>query len=321
MIAVLGSGTWATEIVHLLMRQSSRRIFWWVRNPEKAVDLGEGRRRLTVSSDIRAVADPCDDIIVAIPSAFLLDAAAPLTAADIEDKNIISAVKGFIPQERLTVTRVLRERWNIPESRLCVLSGPSHAEEVARGCLTYLTVATVNRQLSEHVRDLFDSDVLCTVYSDDMQGVETAAALKNIYAIVAGIGFSLGYGDNLMGVLVAAILREMDRFIAAYSADGRQRDMSNYVYISDLLATCYSQHSRNRTFGELLGRGYSPKEARLMQKMVAEGYYAVDSVAYLCRQLNVEMPIAQALYRIIYQGNSARREFHRLVNNLISNDN
>lgn len=321
MIAVLGSGTWATEIVHLLMRQSSRRIFWWVRNPEKAVDLGEGRRRLTVSSDIRAVVEPCDDIIVAIPSAFLLDAAAPLTAADIEDKNIISAVKGFIPQERLTVTRVLRERWNIPESRLCVLSGPSHAEEVARGCLTYLTVATANRQLSEHVRDLFDSDVLCTVYSDDRQGVETAAALKNIYAIVAGIVFSLGYGDNLMGVLVAAILREMDRFIAAYSADGRQRDMSNYVYISDLLATCYSQHSRNRTFGELLGRGYSPKEARLMQKMVAEGYYAVDSVDYLCRQLNVEMPIAQALYRIIYQGNSARREFHRLVNNLISNDN
>lgn len=321
MIAVLGSGTWATEIVHLLMRQSSRRIFWWVRNPEKAVDLGEGHRRLTVSSDIRAVVEPCDDIIVAIPSAFLLDAAAPLTVADIEDKNIISAVKGFIPQERLTVTRVLRERWNIPESRLCVLSGPSHAEEVARGCLTYLTVATANRQLSEHVRDLFDSDVLCTVYSDDRQGVETAAALKNIYAIVAGIVFSLGYGDNLMGVLVAAILCEMDRFIAAYSADGRQRDMSNYVYISDLLATCYSQHSRNRTFGELLGRGYSPKEARLMQKMVAEGYYAVDSVDYLCRQLNVEMPIAQALYRIIYQGNSARREFHRLVNNLISNDN
>lgn len=316
MIAVLGSGSWATEIVHLLMRQSSRRIFWWVRNPEKAVDLGEGHRRLTVSSDICSVVEPCDDVIVAIPSAFLLDATAPLQAVDIDGKNIISAVKGFIPQERHTVTRMLNEHYGVSDSRLCVLSGPSHAEEVARGCLTYLTVATGNHHLSEHVRDLIDSDVLCTVHSDDMRGVETAAALKNIYAIVAGIAFSLGYGDNLMGVLVAAILREMDCFIAAYTNDGRQRDMSNYVYISDLLATCYSQHSRNRTFGELLGRGYSPKEARLMQKMVAEGYYAIDSVAYLCRQLNVDMPIAQTLYRIIYQGNSARREFHRMVNNL-----
>lgn len=316
MIAVLGSGSWATEIVHLLMRQSGRRVFWWVRDPNKAADLREGHRRLTVSSDIRAIVSPCDDIVVAVPSAFLLDAAAPLQPADIEDKNIISAIKGFIPKERLTVTRLLRDRYNVPENRLCVLSGPSHAEEVARGCLTYLTVATVDKQLSEHVRDLFDSDVLSTVYSDDMQGVEVAAALKNIYAIAAGIGFSLGYGDNLIGVLVAAILREMESFISAYTDDGRQRDMSNYIYLSDLLATCYSQHSRNRTFGELVGRGYSPKEARLMQKMVAEGYYATESVAHLCRQLEVEMPIAQSLYRILYQGNSARREFHRLVHNL-----
>lgn len=321
MIAVLGSGSWATEIVHLLTRQSSRRIFWWVRDPQKAADLREGHRRLTVSSDIRAVVEPCDDIVVVVPSAFLLDAAAPLQASDIEGKNIISAVKGFIPQERATVTRMLTDRYGIPADRLCVLSGPSHAEEVARGSLTYLTVATVDKKLSEHVRDLFDSDVITTVYSDDMQGVETAAALKNIYAIAAGISYSLGFGDNLMGVLVAAVLREMERFITAYTADGRQRDMSNYIYLSDLLATCYSQHSRNRTFGELMGRGYSPKEARLMQKMVAEGYYAIDSVAHICRQLEIDMPIAQALYRILYQGNSARREFHRLINNLITNEN
>ena len=317
MIAVLGSGSWATEIVHLLMRQSSRRIFWWVRDPKKAADLGEEHRRLIVSSDIRAVVEPCDDIFVAVPSAFLLDAAAPLQASDIEGKNIISAVKGFIPQERLTVTRMLHDRYNIPDDRLCVFSGPSHAEEVARGCLTYITVATSNLRLSEHIRDLFDSDVICTVYSDDMQGVEAAAALKNVYAIAAGISFSLGYGDNLMGVLVASILREIEVFIAAYTADSRQRDMSNYIYLSDLLATCYSQYSRNRTFGELVGRGYSPKEARLMQKMVAEGYYAVESLAYHCRQMNIEMPIAQALYRILYQGNSARREFRHLVNRLV----
>jgi len=298
------------------MRQSSRRIYWWVRDPEKAADLREGHRRLTVSCDIRAVVEPCDDILVVIPSAFLISAAAPLQPADIDGKNIISAVKGFIPQECHTVTRMLSDRYGVSDSRLCVLSGPSHAEEVARGCLTYLTVATSNLQLSEHIRDLFDSDILSTVYSDDMRGVEVAAALKNIYAIVAGIGFSLGYGDNLIGVLLAAVLREMGRFISAYTADGRQRDMSNYIYLSDLLATCYSQHSRNRTFGELVGRGYSPKEARLMQKMVAEGYYASQSVEHLCRQLGVEMPIAQALYRILYQGNSARREFHRLVHNL-----
>ena len=304
MIAVLGSGTWATEIVHLLMRQSSRRIFWWVRNPEKAVDLGEGRRRLTVSSDIRSVVEPCDDIIVAIPSAFLLDAAAPLTAADIEDKNIISVVKGFIPQERLTVTRVLRERWNIPESRLCVLSGPSHAEEVARGCLTYLTVATANRQLSEHVRDLFDSDVLCTVYSDDMQGVETAAALKNIYAIVAGIGFSLGYGDNLMAVMTSNAIAEMRNFLSIIHPDNKLELMNPrqlLPYVGDLLVTCYSQFSRNRTLGTMIGRGYSVKTAQLEMNMIAEGYYAVRSLEKIRTLLNLEMPVAQSVYLVLYE--------------------
>lgn len=318
MIAVLGSGSWATEIVHLLMHQSSQRIFWWVRDPEKANGLQEGHRRLKVSCDMAQVLEQCDDIFVVIPSAFLLSTTERIDNSLLEGKNIISCVKGFIPQECATVTRLLHEHYAIDSTRLCVLSGPSHAEEVSRGCLTYLTVASPNQTLAEHVRSLFDSEVLNTVYSDDMEGVEVAAALKNVYAIVAGIGFSLGYGDNLIGVLLADILQEMARFIEAYTDDHRTRDMSNYVYLSDLLATCYSQHSRNRTFGELVGRGYSPKEARLMQKMVAEGYYACQSVEVLRQRLQVDMPIAQSLYRILYQGNSARREFQRLARNLVS---
>lgn len=316
MIAVLGSGSWATEIVHLLMRQSGQRIHWWVRDPEKAADLQEGHPRLRVSSDIGKVVEACDDLFVVVPSAFLVSATKPLGPEMFENKNVISAVKGFIPEERVTVTHFFHDKFNVPEKRLAVISGPSHAEEVSRGCHTYLTVASSNKKMAESVRGYFDSEVITTVYSDDMIGVETAAALKNIYAIAAGLTFSLGYGDNLVGVLLARVLYEMSQFISAYAADGRTRDMSDYIYISDLLATCYSQHSRNRTFGELVGRGYSPKEARLMQKMVAEGYYACQSVEMLRQQLNVDMPIVQSLYRILYQGNSARREFHRLVHSL-----
>lgn len=317
MIGVIGSGSWATEIVHILLEQSGRRIQWWVRDPDKARELQEGNRRLRVSSDIAQVFDACDTLFVVVPSAFLKGVLAPLSPAQFEDKYIVSAVKGFLTDDNLTVTRFLQQTYNVSPDHLCVVSGPSHAEEVARCCLTYLTVASSNVRLAESLRETLACDFLRTVYSSDMQGVECAAALKNLYAIVFGVCYSVGYGDNLVAVLVAAMLKEMARFIAIYTGDSTPRDISDYIYISDLLATCYSQHSRNRTFGELIGRGYSPHEARLMQKMVAEGYYVTRSVEHLRQSFQIEMPVAQTLYRILYEGRGARRELQSLTSNLL----
>lgn len=313
MIAVIGSGSWATEIVHILTEQSSRRINWWVRDPEKARDLQGANPRLHVSSDIVKVVESSDDIYLVVPSAFLKSVMSPLTPSHFENKNVISAVKGFVPGDYLTVTQFVGQTYGVPQNHLCIVSGPSHAEEVARCCLTYLTVASTNRHLAERVREHLACDFLRTIYSDDIAGVECAAALKNAFAVASGICYSLGYGDNMAGVLVANMLQEMGHFISAFTADGRQRDMSAYIYASDLLATCYSQHSRNRTFGELIGRGYSTKEARLMQKMVAEGYYVIDALEHLRQRLNIQLPIAQTLYRIIYEGRGVRRELQNLT--------
>lgn len=318
MIGIIGSGSWATEIVHLLTRQSPQRIYWWVRDPEKATDLQNDHPRLRVTSDIKQVVEACDELFVVVPSAFLYKTFSVLSPEQLQGKSVISAVKGFVPETLTTVTQYFNENFEIPLESLCIISGPSHAEEVSRGCMTYLTVSSPNVALAEHVRELLDSDVLCTVYSDDMYGIECAAALKNIYAIVSGICYSLGYGDNLLGVLVSCEMREMAQFIERYVADGRERHMSHYIYAADMLATCYSQYSRNRTFGELIGRGYSPKEARLMQKMVAEGYYAVCSAEKILRKIDLELPVIQTLHRIIYKNHSVRREFHRLVRNLVA---
>ncbi len=312
MIGVLGSGSWATEIVHILQEQSPRKLNWWVRESDKVEEL-KGTSRLNVSSNIQEVIEASDDIFVVIPSAFICSSLQGVTAQHLAGKNIISAAKGFIADCNLTITSYFAQQYGISDEHLCVVSGPSHAEEVARCQLTYLTVAGSNNGLIERVREMLACDWICTQSSDDRTGVECAAALKNIYAVAAGLCTALDYGDNLLAVLLANALHEMDTFMKAYMHDDRQRDMSRYVYLSDLLATAYSKHSRNRTLGELIGRGYSPNEARLMQKMVAEGYYAVDIVERLCQQFGIVMPIAQSLYRILYKGCGARREMRQLT--------
>ncbi|MBQ0016010.1 MAG: NAD(P)-binding domain-containing protein [Bacteroidales bacterium] len=314
MIGVLGSGSWATQIAHTLSRHNAQPINWWVRETEKVEEL-QGVPNLNVTNDIAEVVNYSDDIFMVIPSAYVRCSLDPLSANAFAGKNIISATKGFISGDNLTVTSFFNRYYHIDFDRLCVVSGPSHAEEVARGQFTYLTVASRNRRLVGRVRDMLSCEYLRTIYSDDMVGLECAAALKNIYAVASGMCRSLGYGDNLTAVLLANALQEMSIFITAYVRDGRHRDMSNYVYLSDLLATAYSQHSRNRTLGELVGRGYSVKEARLMQKMVAEGYFALHAVESIRSAHDVSMPIAQALYRILYQYADVRKEMQALVQN------
>ena len=315
MIAMLGDGSWALGLTHVLVDQNGHRINWWVREDERIDDF-PATPRLRVHKDIRKVINSSDDIFVVIPSAFLSTSLLSVTPEMLEGKNIISAVKGFVPEQNTTVSQFFQQQYGVPKDHIAIVSGPSHAEEVVQSMLTYLTVASSNRQLAERVRDMLECDFLCTYYSNDVLGIECSAIMKNIYAIAVGICHSLGYGDNLIAVLIAAALKELSTILNAYVPLDIPRNLSSYIYLSDLLATCYSKHSRNHTFGELIGRGYSPQQARIMQKMVAEGYYAVKSVYELAEARNVQLPIVQALYAVIYQGAGANREFNDLVHQL-----
>lgn len=312
---MLGDGSWALGLTHVLVDQNGLRINWWVREDERIDDF-PSTPRLRVHKDITKVIESSDDIFVVIPSAFLSTSLSAVTPEMLEGKNIISAVKGFLPDHNLTVSQFFRQHYGVPDDRIAIVSGPSHAEEVVQSMLTYLTVASTNRALAERIRDMLECDFLRTHYSDDVIGIECAAILKNVYAVAVGVCHALGYGDNLIAVLIAAALREMSNLLDAIIPTTPPRNLASYIYLSDLLATCYSKHSRNHTLGELIGRGYSPQQARIMQKMVAEGYYAVRAVHQIAQQQNIPMPIVQALHAVLYQGAGANREFNGLVHQL-----
>lgn len=315
MIAMLGDGSWALGLTHVLVDQNGLRINWWVREDERIDDF-PSTPRLRVHKDIAKVIESSDDIFVVIPSAFLSSSLSTITPEMLEGKNIISAVKGFLPDQNLTVSQFFHQHYGVPEDHIAIVSGPSHAEEVVQSMLTYLTVASSNRTLAERIRDMLECDFLRTHYSSDVIGIECAAILKNVYAVAVGVCHALGYGDNLIAVLIAAALREMSNLFDAIIPTDPPRNLTSYIYLSDLLATCYSKHSRNHTLGELVGRGYSPQQARIMQKMVAEGYYAVKAVHQLAQQKDVAMPIVHALYAVLYKGAGATREFNGLVRQL-----
>ena len=317
MIAMLGDGSWALGLTHVLVDENGHRINWWVREDERIDDF-PATPRLRVNKDITSVIESSDDIFVVIPSAFLSTSLSAITPEMLEGKNIISAVKGFLPDLNLTVSQFFQQKYGVPADHIAIVSGPSHAEEVVQSMLTYLTVASSNRALAERVRDMLECDFLRTHYSSDVIGIECAAIMKNVYSVAVGICHALGYGDNLIAVLIAAAIREMSNIFDVYIPVEPRRDLSSYIYLSDLLATCYSKHSRNHTLGELVGRGYSPQQARIMQKMVAEGYYAVKAVHELAQQMQVSMPIVEALYAVLYKGAGANREFNGLVHQLSS---
>lgn len=337
MIGLLGSGSWATAIVKILLEKSDRTLNWWVREQEAIPSLLEEKHnplylseayldtsRTMVSSNINDIISASDDIYLVVPSAFVHKALADVPREMWEGRRIISAVKGIVPESGLIITEHLHRELGIDYDRLCIISGPSHAEEAAKQKLTYLTAASHNRDFAEEVRRQLDCHYIRTTYSDDMDGIECAAVLKNIYAIAAGMCKGLGYGDNIIAVLISNALQEMTEFMHQLSpmegngdnADGRLRRFESFAYLGDLLVTCYSQFSRNRTFGSMIGYGYSIKGAQLEMKMVAEGYYAVQGVEKIRRQMGFSMPISETVYGILYEGKSPSLSMKALLENL-----
>jgi glycerol-3-phosphate dehydrogenase (NAD(P)+) len=338
MIGLLGSGSWATAIVKILLEKQGRRINWWVREEEAIPVLMEEKHnpmylseayidteRTFISSDIREVVEKSDDIYLVIPSAFVDKALKAVPRELLQKKRIISAVKGIVPEYTSIITEYLREQIGMDYDQLCIVSGPSHAEEAARQRLTYLAVASTNQDFAEQVRHQISCHYIKTTYSTDMTGIECAAVLKNIYAIAAGMCRGLGYGDNIIAVLISNALQEMTDFMQRispmigdgdFSSDARLRQFESFAYLGDLLVTSYSQFSRNRTFGNMLGYGYSIKAAQLEMKMVAEGYYAVKGVKKIIKELGISLPIVEAVYAVLYDKKPIDRTINRLLENL-----
>ncbi len=327
-IAVLGGGSWATAIVQLLSENISSRnkIHWYMRNEDAIKNIEEHDRNpkylsgielnnnvLQLSSDINKVAAEADVLIFAIPSAFLHNALAKMTV-DISNKLIVSAIKGIVPDENLIIAEYFNKHYNVPLESVVVIAGPCHAEEVALERLSYLTIASQDLLKAELIANALETRYLKTSISDDIYGTEYAAVLKNVFAISAGICHGLSYGDNFKAVLISNAIQEIKRFVDTVSPI--QRDIKSSAYLGDLLVTAYSKFSRNRTFGLMIGKGYSVKSAQLEMNMIAEGYYAANSIFQINRKFNIFMPISEAVYNIIYRGKPPAFEIKLLTDKL-----
>lgn len=324
--AVIGAGSWATAIVKILL-ENEKRVGWYVREPEirESVaangtnalylqDVHFDPSRLEISGDVNEVFEKADIVVLAVPSAYIKTTLAPLNVP-LDNKFILSAVKGIIADEYITVAEFMNQTYGVPFDRIGIVSGPSHAEEVALERLTYLTLVCKEIENARILGGKFKCRYINTVYSTDIYGVEYGAVLKNIYAVAVGICTGLGYGDNFMAVLISNSAMEMTRFMEeTYPAP---RDFNASVYLGDLLVTCYSKFSRNRTFGTMIGKGYSVKNTMLEMTMVAEGYYSADCINQINKKFNIRMPIAEAVYKILYRKAPAAETIKRLEKELI----
>lgn len=321
-IAVVGGGSWATAIAKILLHTHDS-LLWWVREDEIREGLTQNgvnplylssiefpKERIYVSSDINEVVRKADTLVLVVPSVYLSSVWADLDPELLQDKRICSAVKGIVPDSDQVVCEYLRDHFGIKEENMSVISGPSHAEEIALGRLTYLTAASTDPEHAEYISRCFSCSYVQTRCSDDLYGIEYAAVLKNVYALAAGIARGLGYGDNFVAVLVSKALEETRLFLS--SLHDIERNLNSAPYAGDLLVTAYSQFSRNRTFGTMIGSGYSVKSAMLEMKMVAEGYYASGSLNVVKRDLDVKMPIFEAVHDILYKNFSPRKTFSKL---------
>lgn len=324
-IAVLGGGSWATAIVKMLC-ENLQNVGWYMRsvyavehikrnkhNPNYLSSAELHPQQLDLSSDINETVSNYDILIFAIPSAFLKSELEKLEHP-LKDKIIFSAIKGIVPESGLIVGEHFFEKHMVPFENIGVITGPCHAEEVAMERLSYLTVACKDETKAELVSNSIKGRYIRTKISDDIIGTEYAAMLKNIYAIAAGICHGLGYGDNFQSVLMSNSIREMKRFIR--KVHKMKRNINNSAYLGDLLVTGYSVFSRNRMFGNMIGKGYTVKSAMFEMSMVAEGFYATKSAYELNQKNGAKTPIIDAVYNVLYGGKEAKKEFEKLTHKL-----
>ena len=325
-IAVIGGGSWATAIVKILSN-NVRSVNWYMRNegavghilkyrhnPNYLQSVEFDLNKINVSTDLVEIIAPADIVIIATPSAFLVKLFENFPMELLKDKVVYSAVKGIIPEYNAIPARFIHKTFGTPYDNIGIICGPCHAEEVALERLSYLTVACQEDDIAEEMAELLSCRYIKTNVSDDLFGTELSAVLKNVYSIASGICSGLGYGDNFQSVLLSNAIQEIENFIDEVSPI--HRDVKSSAYLGDLLVTAYSKFSRNRSFGFMIGKGYSVKTAQMEMDMIAEGYNATKSVMEIKNKFHVDMPIVEAVYNILYERISPVIEMRILTDKL-----
>lgn len=318
----MGGGSWATALAKLLL-QNCDSLYWYMRrddriadfkrtghNPVYLSDIVFDTARINFSSDINEVCGKADTLLFAVPSPYLKDHLKKVTA-DLSDKYMVSAIKGIVPDDNTIVTTYMSDRFGIKPEHQIVIGGPCHAEEVALGRRSYLTVGSLDPSLASAFAPCLQGPALRTIVSGDVSGIEYGAVLKNVYGICGGIVYGLKNGDNFLAMITSNAIREMERFLAATSPG--ERNICDSVYLGDLLVTAYSKFSRNHNFGAYIGRGYSVKAAMMEMEMVAEGYYGTKCIYEINKRYGVDMPILNCVYSILYEKVPAQKAIDRLA--------
>ncbi len=321
-IAIIGGGSWATAIARIVVN-NTHHIGWYMRrddrieefrrmghNPAYLTSVHFDMNEIEFTSDINHIAQNYDTLVFVTPSPYLKNHLKKLKAR-IRDKFIVTAIKGIVPDENLVCSEYFHAVFDVPYDNIACIGGPSHAEEVALERLSYLTVGCSDLDKAASFADVLKGRFIKTKVSSDVLGIEYSSVLKNVYAIAAGICSGLKYGDNFQAVLMANSLQEMSRFLT--SVHPIDRHMEDSVYIGDLLVTGYSNFSRNRTFGTMIGKGYSVKSAQIEMEMIAEGYFGTKCMKEINRHLHVNMPILDAVYNILYERISPQVEIKLLT--------
>ncbi|WP_282630015.1 NAD(P)H-dependent glycerol-3-phosphate dehydrogenase [Empedobacter sedimenti] len=324
-VGLIGNGSWATAIAKML-NKNLETFNWWVKdeyvkgylernrhNPNYLTDVEFKSEKLKISTDINEVVMNSDIIFLVVPSIYVVDCLSKLTVP-LTDKFVVTSIKGIIPDHYQLVGQYLFDKFDVKEEQLGIVSGPCHAEEVALERLSYLTIAAQDENKAQIVADCLACDFIKTKLSNDIYGTEFGAVLKNIYAIAAGIAHGLGYGDNFQAVLMSNAIREMNYILKTTSP--MKRKINESAYLGDLLVTGYSFFSRNRMFGNMIGKGYTVKSAILEMNMVAEGYYATKGVAIMNEQYQIKAPIINAVHKILYEDKNAKKTFEKLSKKL-----
>lgn len=342
-IGVIGNGSWATALVKILT-DNHYEVNWWVRNTSSIEYIKKRRHNpnylpsayfdvslLKLSSNVKDVVNDSDLLLLAVPSAYIESALEPLSKEDLQGKKILSAIKGLVPGHDVLLNDFLQQRFDFPLENYFAVLGPCHAEEVSAEKLSYLTFSGIDVEATKQVASFFQTGYINTIINTDILGVQYAAVLKNIYALGAGIAHGLDYGDNFLSVYIANAADEMASFLRSVGAqhmvvgehghkDATGKKDINYaasVYLGDLLVTCYSLYSRNRTFGAMIGKGYSVQSAQLEMNMVAEGYYASKCIYNINKKIGAEIPVAETVYKILWERMNAEEGFKKVEEVLV----
>lgn len=322
-ICIMGGGSWATAIAKMSMANGNR-INWYMRRPEQIEKFKETGcnpsylssvkfdiKKIKFYSNINLAIRHSDVLVFATPSPFLKSHLAKVTTS-LAGKKVVTAIKGIVPEENMIVSDYFMKFYGVNEEDIAVIAGPCHAEEVALERLSYLTVGSKNLKFAEFFANRIQNTYLKTYITTDVTGIEYASVLKNVYAIASGICHGLKYGDNFQAILVSNSIREMSRFVNTVSPE-EERNLQDAAYLGDLLVTAYSKFSRNRTFGSMIGKGYSVRSSQLEMEMIAEGYYGTKCIKEINEKYNVDMPILDACYNILYERISPNIEIKSLT--------